>query len=151
MIEPRYHGPIELAGLARRIHIDGPNMWDTVLALRTAVLEMEAYTEQAIAEAKRRWPDDWTDRLHERHEQRIAAVAEIDRTMATVAAKIADAHEIDDDDDEIAANPPVQMCGPNGEWVLPSLRSVQRSSVTSGSTILRRRGALRTRRDRRAG
>lgn len=125
MITPRYHSPTDLADLARKtICAKLPTRDDCPMcALNTAVLEMEAYTEQAtaeaIAEAKRRWPDDWTDRLHERHEQRMAAAMAVDRTMVAVLGKIADAHESDDNDHEIAADPPVQMWGPNGEWVLP--------------------------------
>jgi hypothetical protein len=68
-IKPKFHTTTQLGDLARNIHIDGPNLWDAVLALRAAVLELEAYAEQQvaeiIAEAARRWPEDWTERLHD--------------------------------------------------------------------------------------
>jgi hypothetical protein len=68
-IEPRFHTTTQLADLARKIDhredlTDCPSC-----ALKLAVLEQEAYAEQQvaeiIAEAARRWPEDWTERLHD--------------------------------------------------------------------------------------
>jgi hypothetical protein len=69
MITPRFHTATELGDLARQIDHSEDLTECPACSLKKAVLELEAYTEQqvakAIAEAKRRWPEDWTERLHD--------------------------------------------------------------------------------------